>query len=272
MMKRVYEIESKVFFEPDACRLWPAGEPDAAITLYAPVSQCLHLMLQHPLETLSQEFFFEEVWRKNGLYVNANTLYQNMALLRKALKSLGIVQDIIKTIPRRGIKFTGSSRLINDVISDTLEEPVKENSPLLTEVKPDIQGRISVVTGDQVAKENQKMATLYLPLIIILVIALWLFTLLTKKETADSDYLSDYYPAGLVRNCTLFSSSSDKENSHYNFFEASRLTGVHCINNDRAWITFNDRNSMVSVVKCDRQITQDEADCTTWIFREAGNE
>lgn len=271
-MKRIYEIEKKILFDADTCRLWPVGDPDAAITLYVPVSQCLLLLLQHPFETLSQEFFFEEVWRKNGLYVNANTLYQNIALLRKALKSFGIRQDIIKTIPRRGIKFTGSSLLAGDEALNKPGEPDDKKNRHLAVSKSDGKNWKIVTSGRLAAKKHRQKAALYLPFIIIIMMTGWLFTLLKPSETVGNNYFGRYYSTGLIGTCTLLSSSSDNEQSRHYFSVTSRLTGVNCSNNDYAWITFNDSNRKVSVVKCDSQITHDKANCATWIYREAGNE
>lgn len=47
-----------------------------------------------------------EVWRKHGMEVTVNTLYQNISILRKTLKRVGIEENIIITVPKKGITLT----------------------------------------------------------------------------------------------------------------------------------------------------------------------
>lgn len=65
-------------------------------------------MLQHPGEVISQSDFFNEVWQKNGQYVTANTLYQNISLVRKGMREAGLSKNIIRTVPKVGVVFSGT--------------------------------------------------------------------------------------------------------------------------------------------------------------------
>ncbi|GLR11080.1 hypothetical protein GCM10007905_38000 [Mixta theicola] len=47
-----------------------------------------------------------EVWRKHGMEVTVNTLYQNISILRKTLKRVGIDENIIITVPKKGITLS----------------------------------------------------------------------------------------------------------------------------------------------------------------------
>ncbi|MEJ8833118.1 winged helix-turn-helix domain-containing protein [Enterobacter cloacae] len=270
MMKLIYLIEDKVVFEPDTSRLWPANEPESAVTLYAPVSQCLFLLVQHPLEVLSQEFFFNEVWRKNGLYVNANTLYQNMALLRKALHAMGIKKDVIKTVPRQGMKFIGAVRILGDETSEV-------SPALIQETVPELAGHATeaLAANNILAKKDERNKSLaryiyYLPFIITALSLIALLPLMTKGgKDHQTDYLSHYYVSGRVGQCQLLSSSPDKEQTLHYFSRLSDITGMRCRDNELVWVTYNSSNRIVSAVKCDKTISISSADCAVWMFRES---
>ncbi|MCK7229998.1 winged helix-turn-helix domain-containing protein [Enterobacter asburiae] len=269
-MKLTYLIEDRVIFEPDAFRLWPIDDPQAGVTLYAPVSQCLSLLLQHPLEVVSQELFFEEVWRKNGLYVNANTLYQNMALLRKALRSLGIKKDIIKTVPRQGMKFTGSSRILPDKPSESDPDGIEIAEPAQAVLAAEDKNTENGIIPSATEKKSRLGARVYIPFVIIILAMISILQLMgTEGWGTNTNDLGHYFVTGQAGQCVLHSSSSDKEQSFHYLSELTRITGMRCTNNESVWMTFNSSNGIVSAVKCDTQLRDSEAECAVWVYRES---
>jgi DNA-binding winged helix-turn-helix (wHTH) protein len=70
-----------------------------------PASRCLLLLIQQDGKTVARETFFEEVWIKHGSQVTSNGFYQNISLLRRAFKELGMEGDIIITLPRVGVRL-----------------------------------------------------------------------------------------------------------------------------------------------------------------------
>lgn len=70
-----------------------------------PASRCLLLLIQQDGNTVARETFFEEVWIKHGSQVTSNGFYQNISLLRRAFKELGMEGDIIITQPRVGVRL-----------------------------------------------------------------------------------------------------------------------------------------------------------------------
>ena len=73
------------------------------IILTTPANNCLLVLLSNKPEITTQKELFEEVWEKHGIPINANTLYQNISMIRKAFRQLGIEDNIIVTVPRRGM-------------------------------------------------------------------------------------------------------------------------------------------------------------------------
>lgn len=107
-------INDIILYCPDEYRLSPLGARGNETVLHAPVSRCLLLLLQNPGTVISQEEIFKEVWEKHGQYVTANTLYQNVSLLRKGMRNAGLMTSIIKTIPKVGFVFKGKVQLLED--------------------------------------------------------------------------------------------------------------------------------------------------------------
>ncbi|MFC0228309.1 winged helix-turn-helix domain-containing protein [Serratia aquatilis] len=113
-MTEKYVINHKVLFIPDENRLTSLEAKGREIILNAPVSRILHLLLQNARQVVPQEELFKEVWEKHGQFVSANTLYQNISLLRKGLNHMGLRTDTVRTVPKTGFIFKGKVQLHED--------------------------------------------------------------------------------------------------------------------------------------------------------------
>lgn len=105
---------------------YPPQESDKSnYQLNTPVSRCLQLLIDRHGEVVSQEEFFDYVWTQHGLVVSSNSFYQNISLLRKAIKKAGIDDLMIVTVPKKGIvlpkRFSVTSQEIN--AKPTTDEP-----------------------------------------------------------------------------------------------------------------------------------------------------
>jgi len=88
--------------------LWLGGEP-VALPLKAVDLLCVLVANQGAV--VSKEEIWHEVW--NDAFIEETNLTHNIYLLRKAFKDLGD-PDLIKTVPRRGYRFTGVVHEIPD--------------------------------------------------------------------------------------------------------------------------------------------------------------
>ncbi|MDQ9129887.1 winged helix-turn-helix domain-containing protein [Serratia fonticola] len=101
-----YVIDSSFEFCPENCQLTIFGTENFIITLNLPASRCLELLLERDFNLVPQNDFYEYAWGDEAKTVSVNTLYQNVALLRKALKSISKKYDsMILTVPKQGFKF-----------------------------------------------------------------------------------------------------------------------------------------------------------------------
>lgn len=108
--------------------------PEKDTKLNQPTSRCLSLLIERKGCVITQEDFMNEVWRKHGMEVTVNTLYQNISILRKTLKRVGIDENIIITVPKKGITLSAQVEKLSDKTflpsSPPLPLTQQEESPL----------------------------------------------------------------------------------------------------------------------------------------------
>lgn len=104
-MEKTYTINGIITFIPQRGALILIADETKTVSLNMPASRCLLLLIQQDGKTVARETFFEEVWIKHGSQVTSNGFYQNISLLRRAFKELGMEGDIIITLPRVGVRL-----------------------------------------------------------------------------------------------------------------------------------------------------------------------
>ncbi len=86
--------------EGTLCRL---DNPEKILKLYYSANMCLQVLVEAYPAPVLQRFFLENVWEKNGQSATANTFYQCISTIRKAFLNLSFNEDVIITIPRKGV-------------------------------------------------------------------------------------------------------------------------------------------------------------------------
>jgi DNA-binding winged helix-turn-helix (wHTH) protein len=132
-VKEKFIINDLVVFYPEQHLLIPIGNRGKETALNVPASRCLLLMLQRPGSKINKTIFFSEVWENNGQYVTANTFHQNISLLRKGLRNAGIRTPVIQTIPKYGVRFTGTVQVIEEESQEVVATQTGSN-PLSTTI------------------------------------------------------------------------------------------------------------------------------------------
>ncbi|URQ61288.1 winged helix-turn-helix domain-containing protein [Pantoea alhagi] len=111
----LYCINNNVIFDPLKHTLTSSKfYPEKDTRLNQPTSRCLSLLIERKGSVITQEDFMNEVWRKHGMEVTVNTLYQNISILRKTLKRVGIDENIIITVPKKGITLSAKVETVAD--------------------------------------------------------------------------------------------------------------------------------------------------------------
>lgn len=102
-------INKNIEFWPENKRLISLKNPALSVTLTAPASHCLVLLLEASPELVSQQTFFKKVWEDEGILVPANTLYQNISIVRRGLRDVGETDNsLVVTVPRKGFHINAN--------------------------------------------------------------------------------------------------------------------------------------------------------------------
>lgn len=135
--KVCFSINKDVLFYPCEHKLLCLSDINnskEAININVPASRCLMLLIENRRSVVSKEDFFNHVWKAHGRFVAQNTYYQNISLLRRSLKSVGLEQMII-TVPRQGLKISEDIHI---------EEVIIDNDAELFTLTVDCEGRKTV--------------------------------------------------------------------------------------------------------------------------------
>ncbi|HKP69546.1 MAG TPA: winged helix-turn-helix domain-containing protein [Pyrinomonadaceae bacterium] len=109
--------------------LWRADEP---VHLPSKAVELLCELVRKRGQVVTKEELLDRVWQDS--FVEEGVLTQNIHHLRKAFRELELKAELIQTIPRRGYRFAGQTRVVDDAI--IFEHEILERE-LLTEISED---------------------------------------------------------------------------------------------------------------------------------------
>lgn len=111
MAFNLFIINDEIIFDANSCEVKSIDDAGEVIMLNAPTARCLQLLIEKRGEVVSRDCFLEQVWQARGIVVSQNTFYQNISLLRKSLKNVGLMADIIVTVRRKGFTLAADTRI-----------------------------------------------------------------------------------------------------------------------------------------------------------------
>ncbi|WP_313571691.1 winged helix-turn-helix domain-containing protein [Pantoea piersonii] len=129
-MENYYLIDGRLCFYPVTNVLKPLDDSIAEVVLSKPASRCFLLLIERQGEVVSHDDFINEVWGKKGIVVTRNTYYQSISILRKRLKALGFDDDVIVTLPRKGLMLSEEVAVIkqNNLNPESVSAEAEEAS------------------------------------------------------------------------------------------------------------------------------------------------
>lgn len=267
-MKKVFLINDTLLFEPDLRRLGPLeGYPHRALTLHGPVNACLLLLLEHNNQVLTQRFLFASVWEKQGVIVSTNALYQTIASIRKALKSSGLNENIIKTVPKEGFKSVAQVRTgERDAFI-----PSQKASPEAALTDVSAEKAIAVVCEPATTRKPSFFAS---PLAYTVAGALFILSCCVLYFTlkGNEPAFENYQHIGKVNECDVFSSWHEKEKSLSMFTQLSKRYPINCNTGGMVWMTLNHAQQGSSVMICDRNPHDTQAQCNSIFYRQQNDD
>lgn len=274
-MNKSYLINNVVIFHSEEHRLVPVkGHNGVEASLNIPASRCLLLLIERKNTVVSKEDFFDKAWEQRGTYVTANTFYQNISLLRKALKSVGLPEEIIKTVPKRGLM------LDDDVVITPFTQDVGLNNSVITEQQRETE-QVSALSTPLSAPPTEALSTagkktghnpnyqrgVIISTVVFFAIALT-FTLLIKEP---KKFLDGYKKSDDVNGCSLYIPDKERDVAKYvNFINNNKIA---CnANNSVLFMTIDKTSEYTSIIRCDSaKITQD-SQCDSKFYSGGKNE
>lgn len=259
-MKTVYLINETVLFEPDARRVCSLAQyPARAVILHGPVSECLLQLLEHNDQVLTQRYLFATVWEKQGAVVTTNALYQTIASIRKALKTAGLEDNVIITVPKAGFKSVAQLR------TGSADEFVERNKTVLPPVLSDESFEAEKPDATRpVLRFWSSRRAYWLAAGLFLLSCSVLFMTLRQGESV----FARYQPIGNSGGCEVYSSWHDKEKSRSILDTLSQRFPLPCKKGDVAYLTLNQTQQGISVIVCDQIPENSAARCQSIFYRQ----
>ncbi|QHB33963.1 hypothetical protein F0T03_18575 [Yersinia canariae] len=122
----VFKLEGTVLFSPTQRCL---NGPDGSVVILTENNlRFLQLLLNGVTE---KEQIINQVWKEQRGAVSESSYYGQLYMLRKAFIQVGLKESLIHTIPRKGVRYTGSVSQIA-VCEDPQEEKNNDDNEQIT--------------------------------------------------------------------------------------------------------------------------------------------
>lgn len=260
-MKPVFLINGLVLFEPDKRQLCPlAGYPERVVILHGPVSECLLHLLEHNGEVLTQRYLFAAVWEKQGAIVTTNALYQTIASIRKALKTAGLADNVVQTVPKEGFKSVAH---LQTGTLDTFIVPV-------VKLPPPVENLPSSQTEDNAPR--RRIFTTKIAYGVAGLLFLASCSVLYLQLNGARNGFEGYQPIGKLGGCEVYSSWHDKIKSQRIFSALNQRYPIQCNEGDVAYMTLNRYQNGTSVIVCNSPPGNEGTQCDSIMYREQYHE
>lgn len=252
-----YIIEEDIFFIPSSNKLM-TSKGNVEITLLSAASAILQILIDRQGQLVSKNELVYVGWEIHGLHVSDNTFYQNILTLRRGIRKCGIAQDIIKTIPRKGLVISSSVKISEVKNKKSVANENSKNYISILKKRCEIFLKRKVFFCWLCKIANKKIILAYT---ICSILGLF-FGFYSSTPTS---YLSHYHYVDLINNCQLniennISNGEDVEN----FMKKSN---IYCMNNESIYYATYRYIPRASIIKCESSIKNNN-NCISHYFLE----
>ncbi|WP_411751942.1 winged helix-turn-helix domain-containing protein [Serratia sp. (in: enterobacteria)] len=256
-------LNHHVIYDKSSGSLTDIGKKHDEIVLTTPANNCLQILLKNKPEITTQKELFEEVWEKYGIPINTNTLYQNIAMIRKAFRQLGLEEDIIITIPRRGMLVADTVEIAEyeECVDNRMDNEARMASRTLSTPIPD-DGIGDVSRHGVLFNHNLKKVSLVFSsgtLLFIFIAAVTSFTY--DKYLKIQSRLYNYSYWGDYNQCQLYVDDYFKRKVKNNGGNIPINADLHCDNKERVYISLYTGLPRESFIICDGDALDKGSNC-----------
>ncbi|MDR1845021.1 MAG: winged helix-turn-helix domain-containing protein [Citrobacter amalonaticus] len=253
-MIKGYLINDKIEFWPDDNLLVLHTDQLVNYSLTVPASRCFLCLLKKAPEVVPQNEIYKAVWEEESVFVPPNTLYQNIASIRRGLKTLSPNDNIIITVPKKGFQI-----------------PPEIN---VREITPRDVVDATILIPSAVVPKTRKVIKLKKTTLNILLIATIAFSLFLPiynfQDDIGSDFFVNYEFSGKKDGCTFYHNSNTAD---INWESELISTGINLKCNTFPWvyITSYKYTPSISIIGCNKLIQQKKTSCVSIFYREVKN-
>lgn len=254
-------LNDKVIYDKCAAELSCVDDIYNRVTLTTPANDCLSIILKNRPDVTTQRELFEEVWEKHGIPINANTFYQNISVIRKAFRTLGVEYNVVITIPRRGVAIADAVKIVDFKNTETLELTSVDNTKLHLE---DVDANEELLTPADIKKERGLLGTMILKLIAVVIIVPMAIFISSGIFSVYSKIKSNMYGFKYIYNykgCNIY--NNGKNTGTYTEIEKNAIDviGVSCLSNERIYFSTYPGFPDESLIHCDGDILKSGTVC-----------
>lgn len=237
-------INDSLVYLPEEHRLIPLGVRGKETVLNVPASRCLQLLLKQPGITVSQSEFFSEVWEKNGQHITANTLYQNISLLRKGMREAGLAKNVIRTVPKIGVVYSGTVEVLEEENEEVIQE--ETSSKAMSSYKNEPTAASAQIPSSAPLNQRKLLRySLYAVFIVIMTI------LLTSNTSQSEQFFNTHNRVASVNQCSVYIDRSDLATNVEGYKQYLTANNVVCHPDEFVYITRLPANQSTLVLFCD---------------------
>lgn len=271
-------INENIAFRPESKSLLSLIKPDLSVILTTPACRCLTLMLEASPGVVTQQALFRHVWENEGMHVPANTLYQNISIIRRGLRHVGETSEtLIATVPRKGFQIAQNIPVRRKAKETSATTIVQSPQPELAQSVSCAQNEIvSPAKVHQPQREGKSWPQLMPLLIMLCVLLTGLITVqwFWQRSTTER-FFSDYTLLEQVSGCNFNIRDDGLADMHlYQKFKSQILaSGIDC--KKYPWLYFPVLSSApaLAVLVCQKNYQNHSVPgCITLSFRDSQNE
>lgn len=269
-MARCYLINAAVEFDPERHLLTDIRRPWMTVSLNIPSARCLQLLLERRYGLVGQSEFYPYVWGDDAAAVSVNTLYQNIALIRKALRLFDEDgHQFIITVPKKGfslstlfsVEETESSQVPASpvIMPEPTESPDVDNGVFEAEDEP-----VTMTSTRDVQDKHNITGIIFMLSAALLILLLLVQLTFTYRSPFRKEPLTFAYKQNIA-GCTLFNNSQDSAPAKITPY--LRNGAVDCQSTPYIYLTRSVDLTRISFLACRADINSESAPgCVTYYF------
>ncbi|MEW5558962.1 winged helix-turn-helix domain-containing protein [Enterobacter asburiae] len=252
-----YLLNDSVEFHPDENLLINKHNTQQQVSLSASSARCLLLLIKKR-DIVTQNELFEYAWGNNAISATPNNLYQNISLLRKALKGLTSHNNSwIVTLPRKGF------RLDESVVAEVIVVE-KHTETVLPAVKNTVQEKPG--SGDSFFAKFSHPQTAhlltYLALVILLILGVVTVDYMLFPRTSIAEKFVFYKNVGACK--VYFNKDTRSFKTHFKILD---MLEASCRRNPYTYITIYPILHTATVLSCTVPVDSKDPQCTSSVIR-----